>query len=248
MISMKTLKLFFVIAGIVLSSFTFSSCLDDDGYSLGDMWYSVATARPLGDDSFYFTLDGGTTLFRAAGDYYGRYYPKTPQRVQINYTILGDNYSGYDHAIKLNRLDTILTKPVAEHLGLQNDSIYGTDPVGIEEMWVGDGYLNVIFKFNLSNESKKHFINLVKNENESESPYELEFRHNAYEDYPAYGGRGIVAFDLAGLPDTEGQDVTLKIKVKTFDGEQTFEKKYNSGKNTEKEPELTMNSFENTLK
>ncbi len=228
-------------------SLLFNSCLDDDGYSLGDMWYSVATAIPLSDNSFYLKLDGGTTLYPSA-PLYIRYQPKEPQRVQVNYTILGDNFpNGYDHAIKLNRLDTILTKPIAENLGSEeNNSVYGNDPVGIESIWVGDGYLNVIFYAHFSL-NIKHYVNLLQNEEASDTPYKLEFRHNAYDDLSSTMGYGIVAFDLSSLPDTEGKDVTLVIKINTFDGEKTIERKYNSGKNTENEPKLKMNSFENTL-
>lgn len=235
---MKKLKLFFVAAGVLLASLSFNSCLDDDGYSLDDMWLSVVTIRPLGDDSFYLNLDDGTTLFRATQDYYSRYHLTRPIRAQVNFTVLSDNYNGYDHAIKLNRMDTILTKPIAEYLGVEeNDKVYGKDPVSVEDkdVWVGDGFLNLIFKFNFTNGSKKHFINLVPVDATGEDPYTLEFRHNAYGDSSSEGGTSIVAFNLSTLPDTGGKDVTLKIKVKTSGGEKIIEKKYNSAKNTEKE-------------
>jgi hypothetical protein len=244
---MKKLRLSFVVAGITLLFLTLNSCMDDGDYSLGDMWYSVATAVPLGDDSFYLKLDGGKTLYPSAPLYIG-YKPDRPQRVQINYTILGDNWpEGYDHAIKLNRLDTILTKPIAENLGAEkNDQVYGKDPAGIESVWVGDGYLNVIFYSHFSG-TVKHYVNLLQ-DTAADDPYKLEFRHNAYGDRSSDMGYGIVAFDLSSLPDTEGREVTLEIKLHTFEGEKTVERKYTSGENADKETKLKATRFENVLK
>ena len=249
---MKTLRFFLVMMlGAMLSSLTLTSCLnDDDNYSLDKGWVSVATLTPLNDDSFYLTLDDGTTLFRAAGDYYTRYYPEKRQRAQVNFTILGDDYSGYDHAIRLNRVDTILTKSIAKDLGVaENDAVYGKDVISIEEnrVWVGDDFLNFFFKFNYTLGSRKHFINLIPADPTGEDPYFLEFRHNAYGDTSGDEGAGLVAFDLLSLPDTEGKEVTLKIKIKTREGEKIIEKKYHSGKTAEKKMEESLKSFENIL-
>jgi hypothetical protein len=245
---MKTLKLFFISMGVVITPLLFNSCLDDDnGYSLGNMWVSIATARPISDNSFYLTLDDSTTLWPGA-PLYIYYQPVKPQRVQINYTKLGDNFEGYDYVIKLNSLDTILTKPLSENLGAKNDSVYGTDPVEITAIWVGDGFLNIEFKTYFSG-SVSHFVNLLPATADNEDPYKLEFRHNAMGDQYSSSRRryGFVAFDLSSLPNTDGKDVKLLIKANTFDGVQEFEKKYNSGKNTEKAEELSSKDFEKIM-
>jgi hypothetical protein len=205
------------------------------------MQVSIATARPLGDNAFYLTLDDSTTLWPAA-PLYIYYEPDRPQRVQINYTLLGDNFQGYDYAIKLNRIDTILTKQIAKDMGEKNDSIYGKDPVEIASIWVGDGFLNIHFKAYFSG-NVKHFVNLLRDETADEaSSYKLEFRHNAFRDNSSYLRHGIVAFDLSQL-DTQGKDASLFIKVKTFDGVTEFERKYNSQGNTETEPELNFDKI-----
>ncbi|MDR2118985.1 MAG: NigD-like protein [Tannerellaceae bacterium] len=223
---------------MILITLTFGSCLDDDNsYSLDDMWLSIATARPLGDDTFYITLDDSTSLWPAAPlQIY--YQPDRPQRVQINYTVLGDNFQGYDHAIKLNRIDTILTKAIAENLGEKNDSVYGVDPVEISGIWIGDGFLNILFKAYFSG-NVKHFVNLLPNDGTDEASCQVEFRHNAMQDKSSYLRYGIVAFDLSPL-NTGGKDMTMKIKVNTFDGVKEFEKKYNSGRDIEQVPKLNI--------
>ncbi|MDR0429705.1 MAG: NigD-like protein [Tannerellaceae bacterium] len=242
---MKKMKLFTMGVGLMLMTLIFNSCLDDDVYSLDHTWLSIATARPIDDNSFYLTLDDSTTLWPGA-PLHINYQPTRPQRVQINYTKLSDNFQGYDHAIKLNRTDTIRTKSIAENFGAKNDSIYGVNPVEITAMWVGDGFLNVVFKTYFSG-GITHFVNLIPQKAEGGNPYQLEFRHNAFNDQSDYLRYGLVAFDLSGLPSTEGKDVTLEIKTKTFNGEKVFEKKYNSGKNTGKEFRLSAENLEDII-
>jgi hypothetical protein len=231
--------------GLVITSLTFNSCLDDNAYPLGNMWVSIATARPINDSSFYLTLDDSTTLWPGA-PLYINYQPVKPQRVQINYTKLGDNFEGYDYVIKLNTLDTILTKPISENLGAKNDSVYGIDPVEITTMWVGDGFLNIEFKTYFSG-SIKHFVNLIPATTTNEDSYKLGFRHNAMDDRSSHLRYGFVAFDLSSLPNTEGKDVTLRIEANTFEGIKTFEKKYNSGRNTEQAETFSSKNFEKIM-
>ncbi|MDR1402520.1 MAG: NigD-like protein [Tannerellaceae bacterium] len=238
------LKLFYLMAGLALSSLTFNSCLDDNAYSLGNIWLSIATARPVNDGAFYLMLDDSTTLWPGA-PLYINYQPARPQRVQINYTKLGDHFENYDYVIKLNAIDTILTKTISENFGQKNDSIYGTDPVEITAMWIGDGFLNIEFKAYFG--GSKHFVNLIPATTDNEDPYKLEFRHNALDDKSSYLRYGFVAFDLSDLPDTAGKDVTLRIKTNTFEGIKEFEKKYNSGKNTEQEKKLWSKKFEKIM-
>jgi hypothetical protein len=219
-----------------MSAILLTSCLNDDGYSLDTYRISYATARPLSDKSFYFTLDNGTTLWPAAPlNIY--YQPARPQRVQINYTLLGDHFQGYDYAMRINQMDTILTKAPAADMKEKNDSIYGNDAVGLSDLWIGDGFLNAIFKIEYSGQFK-HAINLLRDT----TSYELELRHNSFEDKSSSQRYGIVAFDLSGI-DTKGEDVELIIRIKTFDGVKEYKRKYNSAspaKTKELQPELKL--------
>lgn len=221
-----------MIIGIGLSTSLFYSCLDDDGYSLGKFWIETATVVPLEGKSYYLRLDDGTTLWPAAP--IGYYYePKENQRALVNFTILSDSAGGYDHWIKVNRIDNYLTKEIAENLGAKNDSIYGKDPVGVASMWVGDNYLNVYLKAYFGG-VKKHFINLIPSEEEG---VDYELRHHAYDDpSPGYLRGNLVAFKLPELiaPDTSlsSDSVTISIKVKTFDGDKLYKIKLASKANS----------------
>lgn len=209
----------------MLTSLTFYSCLDDDGYSLGKFWIDIATVESKpGSSQSYFKLDDGTTLWPASGYYIGHNLEEG-QRIILNYTILSDTLKEYSHYIKVNNINTILTKKIAEDKADENDEYYGTDPVKVNSIWVGDKYLNINFGANYGGE-KKHFVNLVPASQE-ENPYYFEFRHNAYDDPSVYGANGFVCFDLSEI-DTEGETITLVIAFKTFDGDKTFKLEYNS--------------------
>jgi hypothetical protein len=225
---MKTLKFFIMMIAAGLSSTLFYSCLDDDGYSLGDFTVRVATIVPIGETSYYLRLDDGKTLWPAA-PINSYYKPQENQRAIVNYTILSDAKDGYDHWVKVNGIENILTKNIAASEGIKNDSIYGTDPVGLTDLWIGDNYLNVGFKAYFGG-VKKHFINLIPSD-EDDSGLVYELRHNAYDDpSPGYLQKSLVAFRLpdfdtpadAATPDS----LTLSLKVKTFDGDKVYKIKF----------------------
>lgn len=227
---MKALSICVPVTGILSMVLLFNSCLDDDGaYSLGDFRMEIATVESLESSQHYFRLDDGTTLWPAAGYYLGHNLDDG-QRTWLNYTLLSDKKDGFDHYIKVNGADPILTKKIAEDKGEENNAVYGTDPVGIDEnyIWIGNGYLNIIFSFNYGG-TKTHFINLLPAGDE-ENAYQVEFRHNAYNDPQQTAVSGIVCFDLSDLPDTGGETVKLTVKVNTFSGEKTYELDYNSNR------------------
>ena len=227
--------------GLVVAALVLNSCNNDDSYSLNKAWYSIATVHPLDNSkSFWLSLDNGASLWPVATNI-PWYNPKEQQRAFVIYTLLSDEFHGYDHAIKILDLKSILTKPVAENLGEENDDIYGTDPVRISNMWIGGGYLNIVFEFNYGGNAV-HYINLIKNESVN-TPYFFEFRHNAYDDSKGYRRKGIVAFDLSSV-DTNGEEVELLISVNTFEGNKQYTIQYNiSNSQAVQERNYLMESF-----
>lgn len=224
---MKTIKLLLMMIGVGLSSTLFYSCLnDDDSYSLGKFWISTATVVPLNDITYYLRMDDGTTLWPAATDM-PYYEPKENQRALVNFTILSDSLDGYDHYVKINRIDNYLTKNIAENKGAENDSIYGKDPIQVADIWVGDNYLNIYLKAYFGG-VKKHFINLIPTDEEN---VDFELRHNAYDDpSPGYLRGELVAFKLdipSDTTQTAVQDSSIiAVKVKTFDGDKVYKVKF----------------------
>lgn len=212
-----------MIIGISLGSVFFYSCLDDDdSYSLDDFWIEIVTVVPIDETTYYLRMDDGTTLWPAATNV-PFYKPKENQRALVNFTVLSDSVKGYDydHWVKVNRIDEVLTKNIAEDQGSKNDSIYGIDPVEIAGIWIGDNYLNVYFKTYFGG-TEKHFINLIPS---SDKNAMFEFRHNAYDDPKSFNQGGFVAFNLKSI-NTIIENSSITVKVKTYEGDKIYEVKF----------------------
>lgn len=210
----KIFTLLIVCSLIVLGT---SSCSNNDGYSLDKYWVSWASIDANNEN--VLILDNGTTLFITAST--TNYRPKNP-RVIANYTVLSDNYNGYDHAIRLNGYEAdVLTKEVKyvapDNTEEQNN--LGKDPIQIRKIWMGGGYLNINFRY-LTGEREQHLINLVSASSltTEADPILLEFRHNSNGDPAKYYREGVVSFDIAKLQQSGKDFVNLRVSSKEFDG------------------------------
>lgn len=210
----------------------FTSCGDDEGYSLDKYWRSIATINKIGDNTYDFTLDSGEKLWVAAP--VGLNIDPRNKRAIINYTILSDAQNGYDHYIKLNGLSEVLTKDIiyiAPDDKIKQDSI-GHSPVKVFSVWEGGGYLNISFGFNVGG-VESHMINLVSAEPDflkDEDVVKLEFRHNQKNDTEHYPSKSYVSFDLSPYKVEGREGVTIELIWKDFNGEtKTYkiEYKYN---------------------
>lgn len=225
---MKTGKI--LIALTVLSSLFFTSCSDDDGYSLGKYWVGIATVENQeGGPYFFFDLDDGTRMWTAAtGLPY--YSPANGQRIIANYTILSDKSSGssYDHDVRLNDVYQILTKDMVA-ITSENNETLSNDPITIKDIWVGGDHLNVEFVF--AGYNKVHFINLGRDASKdyNDGKIHLEFRHNAYDDSPSYKMWGMASFRLEPLQAEGTESLTLVIHTKEYgsDEDKIYELTYN---------------------
>lgn len=120
--------LFFMMCLAVLPAL--QSCDDlDDGYSIGDFSYpNWSTVRVKGN-TFYLESDTWGTLWPINTNM-GWYQPVDGQRIITIFNPIYDNYEGYDHAVKIEKIWHALTKSV-EPLTSENDEEYGNDPVFI---------------------------------------------------------------------------------------------------------------------
>lgn len=224
-------KLVFMAMGIVLSSLLFYSCLDnDDDISI---YYpnALVTVKHAADKTFYLQLDEKTTLLP-------KNLTKSPfgdkeVRALVNFTELNEESKEYTKSVHINWIDSILTKnTVPYQLEVDNDHIYGTDPVEIVNDWVTiaeDSYLTLRFRTNWGYTSKPHFVNLMTGVNK-DNPYEVEFRHNAYGDTSGKSGDALVAFSLKDLPNTNGETIKLKLNWTSFTGKKSVEFDYRTNK------------------
>lgn len=228
---MKTLKFIQMSIVAICVTMIFQSCLDDD--TDWDMKYPNALVTvKTANNSFYLQLNDSTTLLPT--NMTTSPFGSKEVRALLNYKEVDKPSTGYDKAIYINWIDSILTKVIVPNLGSDNDKIYGTDPVEIINDWVTiaeDGYLTLRFRTIYGDPGKTHFVNLLASSDPA-NPYEVEFRHNANGDLYGREGDGLVAFNLSSLPDTKGKTVKLKLKWKSFHGDKSAEFNYCTRKST----------------
>ena len=224
---MKKIKLLWM-AMLTLMLPALQSCDDNDGYSLGDIAVDWATVRVVGGDTYSLNADRWGTLWPAATAI-PFYKPIDGQRVITYFNTLYDNYEGYDHAVKVEHNYNVLTKQV-EDLRAENESEFGNDPVWVNKdmMWIGGGYLNVIFRQNLP-VKEKHLVSLVRDmrataaEGEDDGYIHLEFRYKTYDDVTARQANGAVSFNLNSLDLTGKKGIKVKLNsVKDGETEVVF--------------------------
>jgi len=244
---MKTFRFFLMTVGVVCATMTLQSCLDDDDNEWNLRYpNALVTVKPVGDNSFFLQLDDSTTLLPV--NVKSPLFGNKEVRALANLKEVDKPSEGYDKAVYINWIDSILTKQIAPDKGADNDSIYGTDAVEIIADWVTiaeDGYLTLRFRTIYGDYGKKHYINLLRGSDPA-NPFEVEFRHNANGDTYGREAYGIVAFNLNSLPDTEGKTVKLKLKWKSPSGDKsaTFDyctRKSTTGKSSIADERSTLN-------
>lgn len=232
---------------VALAAVVFTACNDDDEdwlISPGDPAYGFAnalvTAKTADDGTFFLQLTDAVSLLPIN-------ITKSPYekevRALVNYSEISKEdllkYSpdgdlkGCTSAVRLNWIDSILTKMPVPDLLEKNDETYGNDYVEIVNDWVTiaeDGYLTLRFRTRWSG-NKTHRVNLITGIN-PENPYEVEFRHDASGDVNGMWGDALVAFNLNELPDTKGETVKLKLRWKAYSGNKSVEFDFCSRKAT----------------
>ena len=211
---MKT-KTFLLLLVLLPVAMIFTSCEDDRDVS--PLYNGLVTIRYTDSDVLYFQLDDVRTLYPV--NMGNSKLWEDGQRALINFYVVDEDDKGFTDAVYVNWIERVLTKAMVESKGVENDSLYGKDPVEIVRDWVTvveDGYLTLRFRTYWSG-GVTHTVNLLTGVNPT-NPYEVEFRHNANGDLNYYVGDGLVSFDLGKLPDTEGKTVKLTLKWMSFSG------------------------------
>lgn len=202
---------------LLLTTFLFTGCLDDDGYSLSDMWVGFGILHKNGPGDYEIIMDNDDVLVPVTA-HHGHYYDsdhspfQDGDRVLVNYTVLGDNAEDEneptEYYIKINSIREILMKGILDITEENADSI-GNDPVILQDAWITDSLLNV--KIRYWGNYKTHYINLVKEPGEltaADQPIALELRHNSRDDqenvpYSAYVSFNLNAIKISGLDSVQ---------------------------------------------
>lgn len=216
---------------LLMTSLMLTACNEDNDYRL-NYPTALVTAKTAADHTFFLQLDDKTTL--RPTNYRTSPFGGKEVRALVNFDEVEADAAPYHKAVRINWIDSILTKPTMPNLFEDNDKVYGNDPVEIVNDWVTiaeDGYLTLRFRTYWGPYLRPHSVNLLVNPTGS-NPYEVEFRHNANNDSGNRIADGLVAFHLKELPDTKGKTVKLKLKWRSFSGMKTAEMDYCSQKET----------------
>lgn len=251
---MKKMNLFMAGLGLMAATFALPSCSsdDDDNVSLAYP-NALVTVKPDAENtSFRMQLDEETVLWPVNM----RQSPFGTKEVRalVNFRKPTDEEleKGGTYAdmtsVYVNWIDSILTKPMAENLGAeQNREVYGNDPVEVINDWVTiaeDGYLTLRFRTQWG--TVAHHLNLVYR-TDVDTPYFVTFYHDAKGDVTNRVGDALVAFSLDGLPDTNGETVDLTLQWKSFSGTKTAKFKYCTRKATGGQPAMLTRAAEKNI-
>lgn len=182
---MKKMKGFWWVICLVLLPLL-HSCDDNDGYSIGDftppLWATVRTTS----NAFYLDCDVWGKLWPVNTDL-GWFQPVDGQRVIVSFNPLSDNYGEYDHAVKILKMQEVLTKPL-EVVTAETDDEFGHDAMRVlkDGTGISGGYFNVLFQQNLPVDNQKHRISLVRPESDedlyqADGYLHLQLRYNDYD-------------------------------------------------------------------
>lgn len=233
---MKRIKAYLLGAWLVVTACALWSCNDDDDYYY-DTGYllprALVTVKPNSDNtSFYMQLDDSTTLqpmnMRTSP------FGTKEVRALVNYDYEGAVMAHQLQAVRVNWIDSILTKPTAVNYGEKNDSAYGNDPVEIVNSWetvAEDGYLTLRFRTRWAPGSI-HQVNLVHRA-DSTKPYIVQLYHDANGSVGAGDvADGLVAFRLDDAFNRPDSTIEITLQWNSYSGTKTHNFKYRPRKDS----------------
>ena len=215
--------------GLLAAAFGMQACSDKEQFD-GTLYpTAMVTVKPNIDNSaFYMQLDENTTLLPV--NMTSSPFGKKEVRALVNYVLTEQTSKHYSRAVKVNWIDSIRTKDMAESRGEKNDEVYGADPVEIVNDGVTvaeDGYLTVRFRTRWQ-PREKHVVNLVAAD--AKNSYKVTFHHDAKKNLTGTVADGLVAFRLTRLPDTKGKTVDLTLEWRSYSGMKSTTFKYTTRK------------------
>lgn len=173
---------------------------------LVDYQVDLAT-RVKADEGCRYRLDNSRLLIPRQGD---ECSGSDRQRVILNYSFLkGDT-------IRVNSVVDIFTDSIRS-VGFPEQ--LETDPVKIQSLWMGGGYLNLIIETEYH--SQPHKVALFRDI--AAETTDLWFSHSRDEDPPGYQKKMYLSFSLEALQGTNnGDSFSFRLFIDTYSGMRTF--------------------------
>ncbi|GAO28820.1 NigD1/NigD2 family lipoprotein [Geofilum rubicundum] len=178
--------------------------------------YTLGVVEGNSASTFMIFTDGGERL-RPVEFQPTNYEIEEGKRVLARYSVIEESDSEtYDYSVKLASISNVLTKQIVVANEEVRDTI-GNDPVTINWLSIGNGYLNVDFAFWA--DSEPHYFDLVldSTKQDKEGFITLNFHHNAKEDIKYMQYSGLISFPLEMLEDDAADSVKLLFTSKKED-------------------------------
>ena len=218
---MKTKKTSLAL-GLMACVLVLNSCdIDDDNNEVVQSSTALVTVYPSTSEGFTLQLDDSTTIIPS--NMKTSPFGEKKARALVNYTV-ESAVSGKPYNVYVNWIDSIHTKYPVVSQGLEDEKVYGNDPIEIVRDWVSvaeDGYLTLRLR-TLWGGTSPHIINLVSEVNK-ENVYEFDLRQNAQGDTRGKMGDVLIAFDLNSLWTEHPDKVTIKLNWTSFSGKKSAE-------------------------
>ncbi|QRX64045.1 hypothetical protein JS578_01945 [Dysgonomonadaceae bacterium zrk40] len=189
-----------------LMLFMLLSRCSEEPERLEDYLVDIAT-RVKADEGCRYRLDNNRLLIPREGE---ECSGSDRQRVILNYSFLkGDT-------IRVNAVGEIFTDSIRS-VGYPEK--LGTDPVKIQSLWLGGGYLNLIVETEYH--SQPHKVALFRDNTTGTT--DLWFSHSRDEDPPGYRKKMYASFSLEALQGTNnGDPISFRLFIQTDSGIRTF--------------------------
>lgn len=234
---MNKFRFFWFSMILLASSFIASSCdSDDDKVYVPSSPNAMVTVKPNSDNTAcVLQLSDNEVLYpeNIGASPFG----EKEVRAYVNFTRLTevDPTSGKPN-VRVNWIDSILTKQTFTIEEFRENPNYATDPVEVLDSWetcVEDGYLTVRFRTRW-NPGSKHAVNLVLRDDMNHDGPVLEFSHKADGDtYTGVPGDGVVAFRLPDYFNEGEEPFKIILMWKSYNGDETREFTYTQRKDIE---------------
>ncbi len=200
-----------------------TSCLKDEGYSIGDYIISFGTIEMKSPNSnnYVIHLDDGNNVV-PVNSAAPLSQIKDNGRVWVNFNPLSDSKltdSTVTYLARINSIKEILFKDIKKFTQVSDDSM-GHDPIDVQEAWISKtgGILTLELKY--FTQGSVHYINLIDNgeSNGIVNPFVLELRHNARGDQEVFPATAFVSFKLDYLKLTGKSETRFFIRYTDYTG------------------------------
>lgn len=197
------------IAFAFMAFLLFVSGCDKKPERMDDYLVEFATLLKEGS-SIRFQLDNGQLLIPESND---KIKGEDRQRVILNYTPLEDN------RIKVNQVSPIYTGAIEKGYPER----YSNDPVKVQSVWVGGGYLNLIIEVEYF--ERPHTLTLLRDR--ETTGIDLYLSHSRGSNLPGYPQVMYASFLLntlrSGYPKESMEPVPFRLFINTHTGMRVFQ-------------------------